>query len=232
MTPYYDEAGITIYHADCRDVLPTLGTVDLLVTDPPYGINYQSTKNNSHHGNPKLIGDDGTLDVGECIRLALKQLRMNRHFYIFGPLDSSQLTFGRTVDLVWDKDHVGMGDASVPWSPSHERLTFGVWTPFKSQEGMGGLATRLRRGSVLRIPTDNWARGAKYHPTAKPVLLMRHLIESSSTFGETVLDPFMGAGSTLIAARMEGRKAIGIEIEERYCETAVQRLAQGVLAFE
>lgn len=221
---------MTIYHGDCRDVLPTLAKVDLLVTDPPYGIDYQSNKGNSHHGNPKLIGDDGTFDVGECIRLALERLHTGRHFYVFGPLDCSMFT-AHTADLVWDKDRVGMGNLRDPWAPSHERITFGVWGDRKSHQNYGGLTARLRRSSVIRVTNDNIGDGATHHPTAKPVLLMRHLIESSSNFGETVLDPFMGAGSTLIAARIEGRKAIGVEIEERYCETAAKRLAQGVLTF-
>lgn len=230
MKPYYDQDGVTIYHGDCRDVLPLLGETDLLITDPPYGIEYRSNRGNSHHGNPRLVGDDSSLDVAECVRLALRKLRHGRHFYIFSPLDLDGLTTGATSELIWDKEHLGMGDLSLPWASSHERITFGVWSPFPSQKGTGSLSARLRRGSVIRVPTDNMARGAKHHPTAKPVLLIRQLIESSSQIGETVLDPFMGAGSTLIAAQLEGRKAIGIEIEERYCEIAAGRLTQGVLA--
>ena len=89
----------------------------------------------------------------------------------------------------------------------------------------------MRRGTVLRYPNTR-GRGATRHPTEKPVALLRELIESSSRFGETVLDPFIGSGSTLVAAALEGRKAIGIEIEERYCEIAANRLAHGALPLE
>jgi DNA modification methylase len=69
------------------------------------------------------------------------------------------------------------------------------------------------------------------HPTEKPVMLLRQLIEASSLHGDVVLDPFLGSGSTVVAARTEGRRAVGIEIEERYCEIAAKRLAQEVLDF-
>jgi site-specific DNA-methyltransferase (adenine-specific) len=80
------------------------------------------------------------------------------------------------------------------------------------------------------VPSTNTGNGAKRHPTEKPVMLLRQLIEASSLFGETVLDPFMGAGSTLVAAKAEGRKAIGVEVDERYCEIAASRMGQDFLA--
>jgi site-specific DNA-methyltransferase (adenine-specific) len=141
------------------------------------------------------------------------------------------LTLGATTDLVWDKgEGTGMGDLSLPWRASHERLTFGVWNPYPSKKGCGAATARLRRGSVLRVNSTNAGQGAKRHPTEKPVMLLRQLIEASSLFDETVLDPFMGAGSTLEAAKAEGRKAIGIEVEERYCEVAANRMGHEVLA--
>jgi DNA modification methylase len=227
--PYFQADDVTIWHGDCRDVLPKLGIADLLITDPPYGVDYVSGHNNRHHGNPSIFGDDGSLDVMAALRLALDRLRRNRHFYVFGPYDLSLLTLSSTTELIWDKTRTGMGDLELPWSPSHERIAFGVWHPAPSMANGGRLTTRLRRGSVLAVPPDNKGQGARYHPTAKPVLLLRQLIESSSTIGEMVLDPFMGSGSTLVAARVEGRRAVGIEIEERYCEVAARRLAQGVL---
>lgn len=225
--PYYSDDLVTLYHGDCTDVLPRLpkGGADLLLTDPPYGISYRSGR--SKHG--PIAGDDGTLDVAAALSLALNALKFNRHFYVFGPLDISQLTLGTTVGLVWDKCKHGTGNLEIPWGTSHEPVSFGVWTKYPSQRGVGATAARLRRGTVLRCPTVNTGRGALSHPTEKPVPLLRELIEASSRIGETVLDPFAGAGSTLIAARLEGRKAIGIELEERYCEVVAKRLTQGTL---
>jgi DNA modification methylase len=226
VTPYYDEGGITIHHGDCREVLPGLPKADLLLTDPPYGVSYVSGKGNRHHGNPAIVGDDDGEAVLRLLAIALDRLRPMRHFYVFGPLDVASLTQCATTELIWDKTRPGMGDLTLPWSPSHERITFGVWHRAPSMAGSGGLTARLRRGSVLAVAPDNKGQGARHHPTAKPVLLLRQLIESSSVIGDSVLDPFMGAGSTLLAAQVEGRRAVGIEIDERYCETAAKRLQQ------
>ena len=103
------------------------------------------------------------------------------------------------------------------------------------ERGSGRLSARLRKGAVIRCQRTN-GQATKYHPTQKPVDVLRQLIESSSLLGELVLDPFMGVGSTLVAAIAEERRAIGIEVEEKYCERAAERCraatdarAQGVL---
>jgi DNA modification methylase len=227
MTPYYDDGTCVIYHGDCRDVLPHIETVDLLVTDPPYGQAWNSGRGRMG----AIAGDDGGLDVEACLKAALRCLRSKRHAYVFGPYDLTQFTVGATADLVWDKGGLSSGDLSIPWGPTHERIAFAVWTPYPSEKGAGGLAARLRRGSVLHVPRQNNGRGALTHPTEKPVMLLRQLIEASSLHGDVVLDPFLGSGSTVVAARTEGRRAVGIEIEERYCEIAAKRLAQEVLDF-
>lgn len=221
--PYYDADGITLYLGDCREVLPKIvADVDLIVTDPPYGISYQS---NRGHGHTAIEGDDGSLDVPAALAQASRLLRRGRHAYIFGPRDLVQPPFTAAVELIWDKTVVGMGDLSLPWSTSHEPITFCVYEPSKAnrEKGYGNLVARMRQGSVLRVPRTNGA-GTTRHPTEKPVLLLRQLIESSSCMGETVLDPFVGVGSTLVAAVLEGRRGIGIEVDERYCEAAANRL--------
>lgn len=227
MKPYYDDGSVTIYHGDCREVLPTLAaqSTDLLLTDPPYGIGYDSGR--SQHGSIK--GDDGSLDILSVLRQAFRCLRLNHHFYVFGPADVASLTAGATCDLVWDEGKHGGGNLDIPWGASWEPITFGVWNPYPSQRGVGRHLARRRRGTVLRHTTTNNGRGAIAHPTRKPVSLLRELIEASSLMGELVLDPFMGSGSTIEAARLEGRRALGIEIEERYCEAIAERLEQGVL---
>jgi DNA modification methylase len=234
MTLYYDEAGVTVYHGDCQDVLPTLprGSVDLLITDPPYGKRWQSGKRQTQLG--FIANDDGSLDVVDLIGQALPVLRPFRHLYVFGPADLSRLPVGSTVELIWDKGILGPGDLTLPWGPAHEPITFAVYVtrPSGRARGDGQLAARLRRGSVIRVDRLNAGEledGRDQHATPKPVELLRQLIESSSILGETVLDPFAGAGPVLEAAALEGRRAIGIELDERNCERIAKRLAQGVL---
>lgn len=236
MEPYYEDDTATIYHGDCRDVLPGLAreSVDLIVTDPPYGIGWRS---NYRLGElAPIAGDDGSVDISAALALALPVLCHARHVYVFGRFDLNDLPLISPVELIWDKGMLGTGDLSLPWGPAHEPITFAVYDTHPScvSRGKGRLAARLRQGSVIRTLRRNGNdlnTTNVLHPTEKPVGLLRQLIESSSLLGETVLDPFMGSGSTLLAARMEDRRAIGIEIEERHCETAAKRLAQGVLDF-
>ena len=224
--PYYQDDSVTLYHGDCREVLPALprDSIDLLLTDPPYGIDFKSNRG-SHE---KISGDDGSLDIPTCLNLAARVLRRGRHAYIFGPTSLTEGTpFTAAVELIWDKQVNGMGNLALPWSESHERITFAVYEPSKANrdKGYGGLAARMRQGSVLRVQRTTGGASLR-HPTEKPVQLLRQLIESSSVWHETVLDPFVGVGSTLVAARLEGRRAIGIELDERYCEIAARRLEE------
>lgn len=231
MKPYYEQDGITIYHGDCRDVLPQIdrNSIDLIVTDPPYGVNWQGRKRTMRNGPmlDKLAGDDGSLDVPAALGLALKTLKRGHHVYIFGEFDLSDLPLASPVQLIWDKGLMGVGDLSLPWGKSHEPITFAVHEISKRNRelGYGKLTARMRRGTVLRVQRAHSGQVSR-HPTEKPVILLRQLIESSSCMGDTVLDPFMGCGSTLVAAQQEGRSAIGVEVDEGYCTEAVSRLRQ------
>lgn len=226
MKPYYERGGVTLWHGDCRDVLPTFAaeSVDLVLTDPPYGVDWTGTLRRKSSPLGRIAGDDGSLNVPEILALALHVLRRNRHLYAFGRYDLTGLRIGGVAELIWDKMIPGPA-GPPPWQHQHEYITFTsrVYIPSCRARGDGNGAARLRRGSVLRFKRANGV-GAQRHPTEKPVPLLRELIESSSRFGETVLDPFVGSGSTLHAAVLEGRAAIGIEIEERYCEIAARRL--------
>ena len=222
--PYYRTANVCLLHGDCRELLPTLPKeCDMLLTDPPYGIAFQGRAANWD----VLKGDDGNLDVPECLRAALKRVKRGRHCYIFGRFDLSGLPLCSNVELIWDKVNFGMGNLEIPWGPSHEPITFAIHEISKvnRDKGAGGLSARIRRGSILRCLRPNSARISR-HPTEKPTDILRQMIESSTVMGETVLDPFAGSGSTLEAAQLEGRYAIGIELDERYCETIAQRLEQ------
>jgi DNA modification methylase len=218
VTPYYDRDGITIYHGDCRDILPTLGPVDLLFMDPPYGINYSSGMT-GHDGGTALPGIAGDEDT------ALRD-------YVLASVDCPAIVFGswkvakprgcRGV-LIWDKGgHVGMGDLSLPWKPNTEEIYI-----------IGGGFEGKRDTSILRYPapvTWNSTRGGRLHPHEKPVALIHALLAKHP--GKTVLDPFMGSGPIARACADTGRRYIGIELSEVYCERAVMRLQQAVLPFD
>lgn len=232
MTPYFTSAdgGIVIYHGDARDVLPRLPaeSVDLLVTDPPYGVKWESGHRAVSFG--PIAGDHDQHIALSVLSLIPAVLARFRHLYVFGRFDLSLFPVSSAVELIWDKGQLSAGNLSIPWGMQHEYIQFAVLLDSQANKksGRGNLAARLRRGTVLRFQRP----AATRHPTEKPVPLLRELIESSSRFGETVLDPFMGSGSTLVAAQLEGRRAIGIEIEERYCEVAANRLSQMVLPME
>ena len=222
-----------LYCGDCLEVLATLkkGDADLLLTDPPYGIEFQG-RAGVHE---KITNDHRGFDVTPYIAAALKVLRRGRHIYVFGPLDIEKLQLASPVELIWDKENFGLGNLSIPWGPQHEKITFALHEISKAnrENGFGKLAARLRKGSVLRSLRPH-SGGAKIHPTEKPVDILQQMIESSTGMGETVLDPFMGSGSTIVAAMLEGRKGVGIEIERKYFDIACERIsrtqAQGRLA--
>ena len=215
MKPYYEEPGITIYHGDCREILPMLDKVDLILTDPPYGA----------IGGSKAIGGNGFVRANE-------------------------------YDLSWDMKPINHADLDLIISKGINQIIFGVnyfWDYFdctnsliiwdkKCQNGWhdtfsDGEIAYSSYGKKLTIYRQLWVGALKSgetfkrsHPTEKPPELMRWILGTYITEPvETILDPFMGSGTTLRAAKDLGRKAIGIEIEEKYCEIAVKRLRQEVL---
>lgn len=176
-----------------------------------------------------LHGDDGSVDVIGVVAAYVRHALMisGRHVYVFGfsaSEVSERLAFGGSCDLVWDKGQVGAGDLSSPWGPQTEPIAFGVYVPSKANRdrGTGRLTARLRKGNVLRVPRFN-SRGVSAHPTEKPVALMSMIVESSTCASDVVCDPFMGVGSTCVAAVLSGRHAVGVEIDRGYFDIAVQR---------
>ena len=204
--PYFRDDAVVIYHADCHDILPKLPEVDLVLTDPPYGMNYQ---HGARKGGVRLgmdeehvIGDDGRFDPRPLLSFPRVILWGANHY-------SDTLAASRGW-LVWDK-RCGI--------PSNDQSDCEMaWTSWMT---------------TARLYSRYWNGGGineeRYHPTQKPIALMKWCLELVPDT-QTILDPFMGSGTTLRAAKDLGRYAIGIEIEERYCDIAAKRMAQTVMA--
>ncbi len=225
--PYYEQDGIRIFHGDCRDVLPTLGSgfADLVATDPPYGVAYVTARRSRSDKLRVGVANDESLDVvADAWPAIMDALADNRHWYAFASprrIAAAEKVFdGFKHILAWDKGDRGtVGDLECGFGEAWEAIFYGM----KGRRPLNGKRPR----TVIRY---DWSGTMDpVHPTVKPVDLMARIIEWSTVTGELVLDPFMGSGPTLQAAKLCGRRAIGIEIEERYCEIAANRLAQGVL---
>lgn len=207
MKPYYEHAGIAIYHGDCREILPCLA-FDCILTDPPYGLAYQSGWKESS----RIVNDDST----ECRDSALA-IGGNRPALVFGRWSVPRPAGVREL-LIWDKGNwPGMGDLRLPWGPSTEEI-------YVIGEGFVG----KRSGQILRDPKRPSCATA-LHPNQKPVGLMEMLVRALPP--GVIADPFIGSGTTMVAAKNLGRRAVGIEMEERYCEIAAKRLGQETLVF-
>lgn len=215
--PYYTDELVTLYHGNCIDIT-AWRAADILVTDPPYGIAFQS---GSRKGPklPKITGDHNTL-----IRDAMLALwGHDRPALVFGHWSAPPPATER-MRLIWWKEGAGpgMGDLTMPWGTSHEDIHL-------LGTGWNREATGVpREGSVIATHESRSAHAERTrHPTSKPVGLMEHLITRCPP--GAIADPFAGSGATLLAARNLGRHAIGIELDEAYCETIATRLAQHVL---
>jgi DNA modification methylase len=201
----------TLYHGDCREILPTLLKVDALVTDPPYGIACAVSS-----ANETILGDEST----EIRDFALSAVAWNAAV-VFGSPKIPRPN-GVIITLVWSKGPmVGMGDLAFPWKITHEEIYI-----LGSKSAWSG----KREESVLydpalypNLPEANKARGEPLeHPTQKPIRLMQRLIRKMNA--KSILDPFMGSGTTGVACMSLGRSFIGIEREPRYFDIACRRI--------
>jgi DNA modification methylase len=227
--PYYRDESVTLWHGDCREILPSLApqSVDLVLTDPPFFM--PATHYSSRTSWQRSWGDTSVLAAfwGVVLDASIPALRPTGHLITFCNGDSYPVFYPemyRRFDvlkcIVWDKGSIGMGRV---WRNQHELVIAGRWETSNFTES-GGSRSDVIRAKV--IPS-----GDRTHPVEKPTSVLAPLIEPTTEPGATVLDPFAGTGSTLLAARMAGRRVIGIEAEERYCEIAAKRLAQDCLDF-
>ena len=208
--PYWADGLITLYHGDCLEHPEWWTGADVLVTDPPYGSGKLAGAYGRHG---KKIANDQTTEVRDAVLAAFS-----------GPT----LTFGtpRLPEppgdwdnrLVWDKREPGLNGG--PWRYTHESIFV---------RGDGWRRTSASAFSILSFPSGNGTPEKRDHVHAKPVKLMEALIAAAPD--GVIADPFAGSGSTLVAAKLLGRKAVGVELEEKYCEIAARRLSQGVLDF-
>lgn len=217
MTPYYDEDGITIYHGDCRELDAWLAA-DVLVTDPPYGIGWKRSSNparlsKAHSG----IANDGDTSARDdaLVMWGPAPGLVFGSFYAPAPAGLRQV-------LVWHKgDTQGVVGSTTGFRRDAEPVYIvGDWP-----------VQPVAWSSIVRSSRGSWNDELSItgHPHTKPLDLLRLLLNRCPE--GVVVDPFMGSGTTLRAAKDLGRRAIGVEIEERYCEIAATRLAQGVLNF-
>lgn len=226
--PYYSEGGITIYCGDCREILPTLGRFDAVITDPPYGINDRPIDRGKRGG--KRIGYtnnyhpesdwDGHIDPKWCeiSSVASDVVLWFGNWRKRSDVESS-VAHPIRAEIVWAKNcHAG---PPCPLAMRDER----IW--IFSANGFTGNTFETSVWDEEIIPT--WSH--KHHKNQKPLGLMKRLVRFATKQGETILDPFAGSCTTGVAAKLEGRQATLIEINERYCEIGANRLRQGVLDF-
>jgi DNA modification methylase len=217
MKPYYQDSAVVIYHGDCREILPQLPRADLVLTDPPYGIAYDTGYRVSGvtPWSGQIFCDENTSARDSALAL-LDGIPM----LVFGSRKCNPPAGTRMV-LVWDKGAaLGMGALDLPWKPSSEEIYV---------IGSGFTGRRDESNVIYCPPVQSMAKNGRVHPNEKPIALLHKLL--SKCPGGLVIDPFMGSGTTLRASKDSDRKAIGIETSEAYCEIAAKRMAQEVFQF-
>ncbi|SDD60887.1 site-specific DNA-methyltransferase (adenine-specific) [Mycolicibacterium neoaurum] len=217
MSPYYQDANVTLYHGDCLTITGWLGA-DVLITDPPYGTQFSAENPKGGYGRRQNAGEgpegftianDGTTET----RDAALSLWGSKPALLFG---SPRLPDppGEWVDrLVWDKKRPGMNGG--PWRYRHESIYVSAGFERRDNETTSILVAYPEQSD---------------HIHAKPIALMMSLVNCAPP--GVIADPFSGSGSTLIAAVNQGRRAIGVECEERYCELIAKRLSNQTMAFD
>lgn len=211
--PYYQDEQCTIYNADCRKVLPWMDRFDLLLTDPPYGINYGKLMKGKGDGNGGLDGNRW------------------KHYEDFDwdenrpePYVIQMLLSVADVSIIWGGNY--FADCLPPsmgwlvWNKCQRAFSLADFEMAWTSQRVAARAFDLSRPEALK--------DGRRHPTQKPVALMKWCLGRVPD-AKTVVDPYMGSGTTILAAKLEGRQAVGIEINEKYCESAAKRLEQGVL---
>ena len=227
LSPYYDHNGITIYHGDCREILPKLEPVDLLLTDPPYAIGHVDgagfSANSGTFYQSEELGAMLDFDLTEYAALlsasADQIVAFHSRDLIRDYADFILREFGRYDLHVWHKTNA-IPFVNNMWISDLEYIAVG----YRSKQH-----AKVPSGMKSKVYSSGILTGdGKVHPTQKPLgLILKYLTVLNPA---TVVDPFMGAGTTLVGAKQLGIRAVGIEVNQTYCDHAVQRLAQEVMA--
>lgn len=215
LKPYYQDDFCTIYNDNCLNILPELDKVDLVLTDPPYGIGESNEKNGTRGklASPKDYGHY-SWDKNRQPEHVKFAVSIGKNAIVFGGNYYTDILPPSSSWIVWDKDNTGdFADCELAWTNHAKAVRKFKW------RWNGMLQEQMGKFKEYRA-----------HPTQKPLQLFKWCIENYQP-SETILDPFMGSGTTLRAAKDLNRKSIGIEISEKYCEIAVKRLQQEVLEF-
>ena len=207
----------TLYLGDCMDILPTLGKVDAVVTDPPYGVSFQSNRRETRHD--KIYNDDNLEwipSLSSALYAVLEDNSVMISFYGFPHIDVFMSNwklagFVPKSHFIWLKNNIGCGWFTRPQHEAAYLLTKG--SPPKPETAPS---------NVIRANMT----GNEYHPTQKPVTLMERLIKPYTAIDSTILDPFMGSGTTGVACAKMGRKFIGIELDPDYFDIACRRIEE------
>ena len=231
MKPYYQDSAVTIYHGDCREILPGLEPVNLVLTDPPYELADSRPGNSIFGASLKKFDSAAYRDIisgfdHKAVFAQLANLCNPFHSFCFCSnkqisklMHYGELTGYYTTLLVWNKIN------SAPFANGVWRGDAEFCVHMRASGAYFEGNAEIKR-KVVQLPIV----ANQVHPTEKPIELVKKYIEIGSSACCTILDPFMGSGTTLRAAKDLNRKAIGIEIEEKYCEIAATRMSQEVLA--
>lgn len=222
MKPYYEASGITIYHGSNLDVLPAIEGCDHIITDPPYS---DTTHEGARSATASRTLVDFASTTADGIRTVLSLARPSR--WCVATVDWRHL-LPLEIDPPFGLRFVRFG----VWIKPNGAPQFTGDRPATGWEAVGiwhraGVPMTWNRGGHHAVWTFNKESGD--HPTQKAVALVQKFVSDFTDPGDIVLDPWMGSGTTLVAAKNLGRRAIGIEIEERYCEIAAKRLRQEML---
>jgi site-specific DNA-methyltransferase (adenine-specific) len=219
--PYYQDELVTLYHGDCREInLPRPDEVAMVLTDPPYGVSERTDRKSKGRGSmtasfdfPPVHGDDEPFDPTWLLAYPRVVLFGANYYADRLPISSSWIVWDKLDGLSTKKRDIGFddnADCELAWT------------------NLGGPARLVRLRWKGMLKGDDRDSG-RVHPTQKPTGLMSQIINAWTKPGDLILDPYMGSGPVGVAAKQLGRRAIGIEIDESYCEIAAKRLAQGVL---
>lgn len=247
-TPYYQDEAVTLWHGQCEDVLPTLDVVHHVITDPPYSAHVHGAARSSRMASANDRGGRYGADVRRNVDLGFDHL--TSELRAFSASEFARLA-SRWVLVFSDSEsgHLWRGDLE---GAGLDYVRTGAWIKVGSTPQFSGdrPATGFEAVTIAHpkgrkrwngggkhavwshpIVLDRGRNGARLHTTQKPLGLMGELVGLFTDAGDTILDPFAGSGTTLVAAKQAGRSAIGVEQSERYCEVIAKRLAQGVLDF-